>query len=119
MRRVPRVAARTLASSVLPTPASPFEEQRAAELEGQEDRGRERPVGDVVAGAEVLLDGLDGPGAGGALVAVAHRRTLTLPPVARRHFPAAAGARAKPRPASPPGHASLAASALGASSACA
>ena len=43
-----------------------LEEQRAAELEGEEDRRRERAVGDVVALAEVVLDGLDGAGAVGA-----------------------------------------------------
>ncbi len=43
-----------------------FEQQRAPELERQEDRGRERAVGDVVALAEVDLDGLDGAGALGS-----------------------------------------------------
>ena len=39
-----------------------LEEQRPAELERQEDRRRERAVGDVVALAEVGLDRLDGAG---------------------------------------------------------
>ena len=42
-----------------------LEEQRATELERQEDGGRERPVGDVVAVAEVLGQGLDRARAGG------------------------------------------------------
>ena len=53
-----------------------LEEERAAELEGQEDRGRHRSVGDVVAAPEVVLDRLDRAGAGGAGVAVSHRRNL-------------------------------------------
>ena len=56
-----------------------LEQQRAPELERQEDRGRERAVGDVVALAEVDLDGLDGAGALGSGVAVGHRANLSTP----------------------------------------
>ena len=44
-----------------------LQEQRTPELEGQEHRGHERAVGDVVAAAEVLGQGLDGACAGGAV----------------------------------------------------
>ncbi len=40
-----------------------LEEQRAAELQGEEDGRGERPVRDVVAAAEVVLDRLDRAGA--------------------------------------------------------
>ena len=61
-RRGPRSTARAaasrcsarasaLASSVLPTPGSPSSEERALQLQREEDRGREAPVGDVVSAA--------------------------------------------------------------------
>ncbi len=56
-----------------------LEQQRAAELERQEDRRRDGAIGDVVAAPEVVLDGLDGAGALGARFAVGtigHRRNL-------------------------------------------
>ena len=53
-----------------------FEQERPPEFERQEDRRRQRAVRDVVALAEVDLDGLDGAGAGGPVVAVGHRANL-------------------------------------------
>ena len=43
----------------LADPGLALEEQRSTELEGQEDGGRDGPIGDVVAAPEVLLDRLD------------------------------------------------------------
>ena len=51
-----------------------FEQQRPTELEREEDGRRERPVGDVVATAEVLGQRIDRAGAGWAVVAVAGGR---------------------------------------------
>ena len=56
-----------------------FEQQRAPELERQEDRRRERAVRDVVALAEVVGQRLDGAGAGGPGVAVGHRTGIYTP----------------------------------------
>ena len=53
-----------------------LEQQRAAELERQEDRRRERPVGDVVAAPEVVLDGLDGTGALRGVIARSERSVI-------------------------------------------
>ena len=72
MSRVPSVVARVLASSVLPTPGLALEQQRAAELEGEEDRRRERSVADVVGGPEAVDDPVDGPSLDGSLVVGRH-----------------------------------------------
>ena len=50
----------------LADPGLALEQQRPAELERQEDRRRERSIGDVVAAPEVVLDRLDRAGALGA-----------------------------------------------------
>ena len=49
-----------------------FEQQRAPQLQGEEDRGRERAIGDVVAPAEILGQRLDRARAFGSVVSVGH-----------------------------------------------
>ena len=66
MRRAPSDGGEDLGELGLADAGLALEEQRAAELERQEDGRRERSVGDVVAATEVVLDRLDGAGAGGA-----------------------------------------------------
>ena len=66
----------------LADPGLALEQERAAELERQEDRRRERAIGDVVAASEVVLDRLDGAGAlgaGRAVGSIGHRRNLHAP----------------------------------------
>ena len=77
MSRVSRIVASVLASSVLPTPGLALEEERPAELEGQEDRRRERPVADVV-GACGSARRCRQTRAGGSLVGGAVDRSLVL-----------------------------------------
>ena len=77
--RVPSEAARTLASSVLPTPASPSSSSGRPSSSARKTAVATRAVGDVVARPEVVLDRLDGARAGGAGVAVGHRQNLHGP----------------------------------------
>ena len=77
MRRVSSVSARVLASWVLPTPASPFEEERALEREREEDGRRQGAVGDVVAGAEGGLETLDRGQLGGKRPHLVHQPAAT------------------------------------------
>src|SRR3546814_16172902 len=42
-----------------------FKEQRPAHFQGQEQRGGQRPVGDIVAAAQQVFDGIDGIRQGG------------------------------------------------------
>ena len=52
MSRRSSVAASTLATSVLPTPGVALEQQRAAQLQREEERGGQAAVGDVAARRE-------------------------------------------------------------------
>ena len=68
MSRAPRVG-QDLRKLRLADAGLAFEQQRATELERQEDGGRQGPVRDVVPTAEVLGQGIDRAGAGRAVVA--------------------------------------------------
>ena len=59
MRRLPRTLERTLATSVLPTPASPSSRIGPPELKAQEDDGRQGAVADVVVLREGGGDAVD------------------------------------------------------------
>ncbi len=74
---MPSDAARTFASSVLPTPASPSSSSGRPSSRARKTAVGEGAVGDVVAAAEVVLDRLDRAGPGGACCAVGHRRNST------------------------------------------
>ena len=76
MSRVPSDCREDLRELRLADAGLALEQQRPPEFERQEDGRRERAVRDVVALAEVDLDGLDGAGAGGPVVAVGHRANL-------------------------------------------
>ena len=56
MRRAPVAPESALATSVLPTPASPSTQQRLLERGGQIDGDREAPVGEIALARQSLPD---------------------------------------------------------------